>query len=118
MTNPYQLKSTGNRPEDAIVQKLRLVMIQRGWYTYKTHGSELQAGLPDLFCWHKNFGLRMIEVKTETGTYTPAQREIFHLISAHGGMIWTFKCSSPPDEAQLIGKLDLLKGPPNWHVYL
>lgn len=31
-------------------------------------------GLPDLLCWHRREGLRLIEVKTDKGTLTEAQQ--------------------------------------------
>lgn len=32
-------------------------------------------GLPDLLCWHRREGFRLLEVKAEKGTLTEAQRE-------------------------------------------
>jgi hypothetical protein len=31
-------------------------------------------GLPDLLCWHRREGFRLVEVKTATGTLTEAQQ--------------------------------------------
>lgn len=112
------VKFAGKRPEDRGLHRLRELMVQRGWLVYKSHGSVYQAGLPDLLCWHKSYGFRLLEIKTRTGTFTPAQRELFHKISAHGGQIWVIVVDDPPDDCQLLDQLEILHSGGNWTMFL
>lgn len=106
------------RTEDAVQLRIQHLMRDRGWYTIKTIGNQYQSGLPDLLAWHKSYGHRMIEVKTPRGSFTPAQRREFHLISAHGGHIWVLVGDLPLNDLHLCVELEKLRGPANWHQYL
>lgn len=60
----------------------------------------------------------MVEMKTSTGVLTPAQRHLFHSISAHGGMIWILSGSLPINDDALMLEIKKLQGPANWFQYL
>lgn len=113
----YRMPPKAGRPEDANVIVLRRLLSERGWYTIKTHGSAMQAGLPDLLCWHSTLGFRMIEVKMETGRFTVAQKEEFHKISGYGGQIWVIEGKDPVDEQYLIQQLSCLNSKGNWYIW-
>lgn len=84
-------------------------MEKLGWYIIKTHGSEFQSGLPDLLCWHPDYGFRMIETKTEVGHLTQAQMITFRQIQKHGGRIYILRG---------VEDYELLFGKPNFTQYL
>jgi len=105
-------------PEHRGQERLRELMHKSGWHTEKLHGNAFQSGLPDLICWHPTRGVRLVEVKTPSGAFTPAQRHKFHLISAHGGMIWVLVVTDPPDNDHLLSQIKLLDRPANWALFL
>lgn len=105
-------------PETIGLIRLRELMHERGWLTLKTHGNAFQEGLPDLLCFHPTRGIRLVEVKTEKGRFTPAQLTTFHKISGHGGMIWVLIVTDPPENNHLISQISLLDKRPNWTFYL
>lgn len=104
--------------EKAVKNRIIKLMEARGWYVKVTVGNAFQSGLPDLIAWHKQRGVRFIELKTPRGTYTPAQRRDFHLISAHSGHIWTLVGDIPLDDLKLSVEIEKLNGPSNWFLYL
>lgn len=104
--------------EEQVVIRLRKLMEERGWYTIKTVGNAFQSGLPDLVCFHHTYGMRLVEVKTPRGAFTPAQRREFHQISAHGGHIWVLVGDLPLDNLKLAVEIEKLRGPANWHLFL
>lgn len=106
------------RVEDRVVERLVELLHKRGWHTIKTHGNAFQSGIPDLLCWNKSFGMRMIEVKTPRGVLTPAQKREFHLISGHGGHIWILCGDLPLDNLKLSVEIEKLRAPANWYQYL
>ena len=65
-------------------KQLRDWMFIKGWHTIKLHGSTFQSGLPDLYCMHKLYGQRWIEVKTPTGVLSMKQCEQFLKWWQHG----------------------------------
>ncbi len=104
--------------EQKVVERLRKLMADRGWYSIKTIGNEYQSGLPDLLCWHKSYGMRMVEVKTPRGQYTPHQKREFHMISAYGGNIWVLVGDVPLNDLHLSIEIEKLRGPANWATFL
>lgn len=93
-------------------------MKSRGWHVIVTHGNAFQSGLPDLICFHKTYGMRLVELKTPRGAFTPAQRREFHLISAHGGNVWVLVGDTPLDDLKLSCEIEKLRSPANWTTFL
>lgn len=86
----------------------------RGWYVKSTHGNMFQAGLPDLFATHKEYGQRWIEIKLpgfRGSKFTAAQMEVFPKLSANGSGIWVLT------EPTTI-EYDKLFREENWYQYL
>jgi hypothetical protein len=104
------LKMRGKNPEaiiqDAIIKELRFKM----WFVKDTHGNMYQSGFPDLYCCHRRYGARWLEVKTphRTGTsaFTPAQLETFPLLVASGAGVWVASSHEGVEE--------ILMKPCNW----
>lgn len=109
--NSFQPKNS-KRPEDiirdAIAKKLRLF----GWFVKVTNGNTYQTGFPDLYCTHKEYGPRWIDVKRkERHAFTPAQVRDWPQFMANGSPIWILT-SDTDDE------LALLFRPANLYLYL
>jgi len=93
--------------QEAIIRELRY----REWLVKPTHGSMFQAGFPDLYCRHKTYGERWVEVKhPEKHVFTPAQCEWFPIFEAHGAAIWILVGASDSE-------IDKLRKPHNWREY-
>jgi hypothetical protein len=106
------VKTKGNRPEDLIVTQLKSFLKTRDWLVKKTHGNEYQSGFPDLFCYHKRYGLRWIEVKvSKTGHLQGSQIEFFRELAAVGCGVWILTAAN---DAQY----QLLFKEPNWIWFL
>jgi len=89
------------RPEDLIVQQLKSYLKTRDWLVKKTHGNEFQSGFPDLFCYHRKYGLRWIEVKTPTGHLQGSQIQFFQELAAVGCGVWILTAAND-DQYQLL----------------
>lgn len=101
-------------PEDKIVQALMEFLTVRGWYVMKMHGSMFQAGFPDLYATHKQYRVRLIEVKDperQGDVFTPAQHEIFPKLSAYGSPIYVLTAATEAEYQKLFG-------PENWYTFL
>jgi hypothetical protein len=69
-------------------------------------------GLPDLFCCHRSYGARWVEVKRPVGySFTPAQVELFPKLIAHGVGVWIINDASETEYKKLFG-------PSNFWTYL
>jgi len=105
------MKIKRGRPEKIIEDKIRDKLTLQGWFVIKTHGNQFQSGLPDLYATHSKYGIRWIEVKTPTGRFTAAQRDVFPKLSANGTRIWVLEGAEEHD-------LNLIFGPENWYRFL
>lgn len=84
----------------------------RGWFVKSTHGNEYQSGFPDLFSFHREYGMRWIEVKNPDGfRFTPAQLETFHQMAAAQCGIWVLMSDAQHEYEKLFK-------PCNWYTYL
>lgn len=104
----------GKGPEAKIVEELRNFLVVRGWFVVKMHGSQYQAGFPDLYCTHSHFGIRLVEVKDPKrghDPFTPAQLELFPKLSANGSKIFVLTAANEE-------QYKLLFGPENWYQFL
>ena len=98
-------------PEAKIQAAIIMYMRNLNWFVKNTHGNMYQSGLPDLYCAHKRYGTRWIEVKNP-GKYafTPAQLETFPQMTAAGVGIFVLTAATDTE-------YDKLFGPPNWYLY-
>ena len=107
-----------------LVESWQAYLRAEGWFSKKMHGSQFQAGFPDLYATHKNYRVRLIEIKLPTrgfDPYTPAQLEVFQMLCAHGSPVWTLTGVWSPERKQFIASLleyEKLFGPQNWYRYL
>lgn len=109
--NPVALRHKEG-PEAKIQEKLIQFLRAREWFVKSTHGNMYQSGFPDLYCSHRRYGIRWIEVKyAESYSFTPAQLETFPLMSANGTGIWIL-VEACEEEYQKLWK------PANWIMYL
>lgn len=93
--------------QDRIIKKLKGL----DWMVKPTHGNMYQSGFPDLYCFHRKYGQRWVEVKQKKGfKFTPAQLKWFPIFSAHQCGIWIL-CDDTEEEIKKLFK------PPNWHTY-
>ena len=101
-----------DRPEDKIVAALTMYLRAREWFVKKTHGNKYQTGFPDLFCAHRRYGIRWIEVKVaEHGRFTPAQMDTFPQFAAAGVGIWVLTAATEDEYQKLFH-------PPNWVFFI
>lgn len=95
--------------EEQIVSKLRPFMHERGWLTEKTVGSLYSSGWPDLYCWHRTWKQRWVEVKRPGGRLEPTQIKRFKRWERTGLGVWIL---TGIDDYQLLFK------DPNWWHWL
>lgn len=106
-------------PEAPIKRKIVELLERRGFFVIVTHGNAFQAGLPDIYCCHLNYGPRWIEVKFASKySFTKDQLRVFPAMSAKGIPIWVLSLHHPITESELEFQYRLLFSPPNWHSYL
>ena len=99
-------------PEAAIQLKIVARLKAMDWFVMVTHGNEFQMGLPDLYCAHVKHATRWIETKNPLAySFTPAQLEVFPMMSAKGVGIWVLTSDSDEEIKKLFK-------PPNWYQYL
>lgn len=98
-------------PEAKIQADIMAMFRRRGWFVVNIHGNAFQFGLPDLFCSHKVYGQKWIEVKYRT-TFTKAQKDKFPKMAAAGVKIWVMTEASEEQYHRVITL------PPNWHLFM
>lgn len=110
---PFKAKHTiKTGPEAKIQCDLILFLENRGWFVKPTHGNMYQSGFPDLFCCHKLYGTRWVEVKNpEKFAFTKAQLDDFPKLAANGSGVWVLTAATE-EEYQKLFK------PCNWWTYL
>lgn len=74
------------RGPEAVIQNALIRELKRlDWFVVETYGSMYQAGFPDLFAVHKEYGSRWIECKNpKRWHFTPAQIKLFPRFAAEG----------------------------------
>jgi hypothetical protein len=83
----------------------------RGWMVQTMWADSYQNGIPDLYCFHIQWGHRWVEVKRPKGySFTRRQKQRFPAWSAAGIGIWILNAATQE-------QYDLLFGPPNWRSY-
>lgn len=109
--SPSKIKSRDG-PEKIIRDAIKKKLMSYGWHVYVTHGNEYQSGFPDLYCIHKRYGSRWVEVKNpKSYQFTKAQMETFPEFTSCNIGVWIL---TSDDEQEL----DKLFQPPNWWSFL
>lgn len=83
-----------------------------GWYCRVTHGNKYQSGLPDIYCCHRRYGTRWVEVKRPTGyRFTNDQVNVFHRFASKGIGVWVLTSEQDHERNKLFAHA-------NWWAYL
>jgi hypothetical protein len=101
-------------PEADLQDRIIEYLESRGWYVKQTHGNMYQSGFPDLFCCHRRYGTRWVEVKLpgfKGSKFTAAQLEDFPKFCSNGAGVWILTEVSQLEYDKLFSK-------PNWWKYL
>ena len=111
--DPLKIKATRTSgPEAKIQTAITKKLESLSWVVVPTHGNEFQMGLPDLYCAHKRYGTRWVEVKNPLAySFTPAQLDLFPQLTAAGVGIWILISDSDWEYNKLFSA-------PNWYTYL
>lgn len=111
---PPKIKSPQG-PEAKIQQEIINFLKIRDWYVKNMHGNQFQFGVPDLYCAHRKYGARWVEVKDpkrKSGVFTAAQLAEFPKITAAGVGIWVLTAATEEQYNLMV------RGAPNWYLYL
>jgi hypothetical protein len=90
------------------------MLLDKGWFVVKLHGNQFQSGMPDLFCCHSRYGIRLVEIKDPKRTgdvFTSAQHDMFPKLNANGAQVWVLTGATEDEYAKLFK-------PGNWWQYL
>lgn len=99
-------------PEAKIQEEIIKFLTLRNWLCRSTHGNIFQFGFPDLYCAHRRYGARWIEVKNgEAYSFTPAQMEFFPKLSAAGVGVWILTAATDHEYEKLFS-------PANWWIFV
>ena len=105
-------KFSNGKPEEIIQNSIISFMRSREWFVKPTIGNIYQSGFPDLYCSHRRYGQRWVEVKNpKQYAFTPAQIENFPLFCANGSGVWVLVAATDEEYKKLFL-------PPNWYQYL
>lgn len=100
-------KNTESKTQSRLMKFLRA----RGWIVERMHGNMYQSGIPDLYCFKKEYGERWIDVKVEGRySFTKAQRIKWPQWEKAGIGIWILTGATQTDYNKLFA-------PPNWRDY-
>ena len=100
------------KPEERIQRLITEFLRIRDWLVRSTHGNIYQMGFPDLFCAHRKYGIRWVEVKNPISySFTPAQVEFFPRMYAHGVGVWVLVDATEYEYQKLFQ-------PCNYHAYM
>ena len=100
-----------DEPELEIQRKLVTFLKWRGWHVERLLADSFQNGFPDLYCYHKKWGQRWVEVKRPNDdSFTKSQRQRFPVWEAAGIGIWILTAATQD-------QYDLLFKPPNWRDF-
>jgi hypothetical protein len=99
-------------PEAIIQNELVTQLKMREYFVVETYGSQFQAGFPDVYACHKEFGSRWIEVKNpKRWSFTSAQIKLFPRFMAEGVGIYILTGYGQDD-------IDKLHKPANLYEYM
>lgn len=108
---PRDCPTNRGTSEGNIQDQLRSFMSKREWLVERMIGNAFQLGIPDLYCRHRRYGERWIDVKRPKGyTLTRAQKLKWPIWESFGVGIWILTAASQ-SEYQLLFR------PPNWRAF-
>lgn len=106
-----RIKRAKHGPEWYIQRDLMRYMRERGWFIKRMTGNMFQSGVPDLYCFHKQWGERWIDVKNDGRyTFTEDQKREWPVWEDAGIGIWILVGATQD-------QYDLLFKPPNFRDY-
>lgn len=99
------------KKESKLQTEIQKFLEARGWLTQNMHGSQFQAGVPDIYSFHPEYQTRWVEVKVKGRyTFTNAQKHTFPAWTKFGVGIWILADAT-------TAEYDKLFQPPNWLEY-
>jgi len=107
---PRHLEQHESKIQEKLIKELRYLE----WFVKPTHGNMYQSGFPDLYCAHRKYGQRWVEVKLPDmagSRFTAAQLSTFPQLAAAGVGVWILTGWEAHDIKKLFG-------PPNWYQFL
>jgi hypothetical protein len=101
----------GDKPEVVIQRELVQLLRTRGWHVERMSADAFQNGIPDLYCYHRKWNARWVEVKRPTAyDFTRRQRQRFPIWQKAGIGIWILTAATQEE-------YDKLFKPPNWRRF-
>jgi len=104
-------KYRGKNPETIIQTGIIKMLEAKGWYVKRMGASAFLSGFPDLFCYHQVHKLRLIEVKTPTGSFEASQEKEFTKMARSSCGVWVLIAATPKEYNKLFKE-------PNWYTFL
>jgi len=109
MKRPRIRKKHG--PEYGIQAEVIKYLKDRGWFVERMIGNMFQMGIPDIYCFHKKYGERWIDIKNPVQyEFTKAQKWKWPQWETAGIGIWILVAASDEEYDKLFKK-------PNWRQY-
>jgi len=106
-----RIKRPKHGPEWYIQRDLMVYMKARGWHVERMTGNMYQKGIPDLYCYHKTWGERWIDVKNDGKySFTDDQKRKWPIWERAGIGIWILTGANQQ-------QYDLIFKPPNFRSY-
>jgi len=107
MESPFPRPKEKPELEKKIQERITKALKAESWFVKWTHGNRYQSGVPDLYCHHKVYGPRWVEVKKPTGSrLEDTQYELFTAWEERRIGVWVLTDAD----------LHLLLEPPNWRI--
>jgi len=100
------------RPEEKIQNAIIQMLEYKGWFVKRMGASAFLSGVPDLYCTHKVYGHRWVEVKLPDmigSKFTPAQLSEFPKFVSNGSQIWVITGATEIEYKKLFQKGNLWK---------
>lgn len=90
-------------PEAKIQKDVISFLRLRGWLVKATHGSAFARGWPDLFCWHREYGLKWVDIKVlGRCKLTKAQIQTWPQWQKAGLDVWIMVAATEEEYAKLF----------------
>lgn len=104
-----KIRNTKRGPEAIIQAEIIAFLRAKEWYVRETHGNVYQNGFPDLFCCHRKYGHKWVEVKNpEAFSFTAAQLSEFPLLCANGSGVWILVAATESEYNKLFTECNWL----------
>jgi hypothetical protein len=105
------IKRPKHGPEWFIQRDLVTFLRDRNWYVERMVGNAFQKGIPDLYCFRRDFGERWIDVKAPGRySFTADQKRKWPVWDSVGIGIYILTAATEAEYEKLMGK-------PNWKDY-